>query len=278
MKLIFVSICFLFAAVGFGQSGYLGKRNFIEIKAGVVPSYKFQNVIKDDMAIERLKVGNMNYHFAYSRVLSPHFVLSIGYDFTKINCLSQGHWFNQTNVITYPGGGTYEEQKTLNILDDPELIYHGGTVVFDYYRLGSLAPIGKYIGASLSYGIAGSTDPTILAGIRGITDKQNFFRKISEIGVMDTFSYTHQYSVSTFNLKARIGRNYPLTDNLMLSVGMTFPLISRYASGTKSSFGFQLESNSVDVDETATSWNNYYMRSVYFYSRVTFEAAIRYHF
>jgi len=280
MRLLFLSICFTFSISGISQSGYLGKKNYFELKAGLVPSYKIQNIVKDDQAIERLKLGNMNYHLSYSRVLSKSFVVSAGYDFSLINCISQGHKFNQTVMVNYPDGGSGPEQYVLNILDDPKLIYHGGTISIDHFRLGSLAPVGKYTGISFSYGVASMQNQEVTVGKRGFTVNENFYRKVSEIGLDSTYYFANKFQVRSLVIKARFGRSYPLTDNLMLSVGMSFPLLSSYSSGASQNFGFSLFSDNKadDVNEVSTSWNKYYMRSVYFYNQMTIEAAIRYHF
>lgn len=271
--LCYIGFVFFQLAVVAQTGGYLGKQNYIELKAVAVPSSKHLNVIKDDESIKRLKYLNTSYKLTLNRVLTKNFELSLGYEFAKMNCISDGSYFldddttEDMNVYTY----------TKNILDDPQMTYHGFQFAFNFYRLGSLAPIGKYIGLSVSYGIATlAEDEPVIVGQRDFLTKDSFFKKAGPIADQEIFNIQTEKNIKSFHLRARIGRSYPISDYMMISVGMTFPVISKYTSGTISQFGFQLDGG---YDESETSpWTRYAMSTVKYYNRIIFETGIRFHF
>jgi len=284
MKLFFlISIFFCFQLFIFCQSGYLGSKNYIELKIGMVPSYRFQNVVKDDVSKERLKYGNVSYRFAYTRLLASNVELSLGYDFSRINCISTGNVFDQWDTLyNSPAPFDYEvESYNQMFLDDPRMTYHGATIGLNFYRLGSLAPIGKFIGFSFSVGKAKMKEgQEVIVGQRLLPDKENFFRTKSAIGDKDLILIPNEVNITAVHLKARIGRNYPIHDNLMLSVGMSFPVVSYYSNGIVETVGGFLNKEGYDISEkiTSTSWVRYSMTSVKRYNRLMLEVAIRYHF
>jgi len=244
----------------------------------MVPSYRFQNVVKDDVSIERLKYGNVSYRFAFTRLLARNVEISLGYDYSRINCISTGNTFLQRDTFYYSLTNFGIQKYNQVILDDPKLTYNGGTIGFNFYRLGSLAPVGKFIGFSFSYGIAKMKEnEAVLVGKRMIPDKENFFRTIGAIADIDTVNITEKINVKSFHFKARIGRNYPITDNIMLSVGMSFPIISYYSNGTTQKIGGTLNKNGYSLSENK-SWVLYSMTSIKRYNRIMLEAAIRFHF
>lgn len=259
------------------QSGYLGKKNFIELKLRSVPSYKHMNIIDGDDAIRRLRLMNSNYSFSVSRVFARNFEISATYEFARIVCMSDYYLFENedTNWVSPDDFHTMDYYQ--NYLDDPEMISHGAAFSFCFYRLGSLAPIGKYIGFSLSYNVASFKEgEQITVGQRGLLEKDGFFKSVGPIGDMDVLNLPDESRYSAIILKAKIGRNYPITNNLMINCGMSFPVLSQFKSGNNTQFGFSLE-KSYTLTET-TSWRYYAFNSMRFYNRVSVELGIRYHF
>lgn len=253
--------------------GYLGKRNYVELKIGAVPTIKHQNVLKYDESVKRLKYFNTSYRLTMNRVLTKNFEISLGYEFARMNCISDGSLFNDRDTFEFGNTETYNK----NFLDDPKMSYHGFQFAFNFYRLGSLAPIGKFIGFAFSYGVGTLAEgERVEVGQRGFLTKDSFFKKAGPIADRETFFINSDVKVTAFHLKARIGRNYPISDNMMISVGLTFPIVSSYTSGLTKEFGFEIDGE-YDVSETS-NWIRYSMTTIKYYNRVTLETGIRFHF
>jgi hypothetical protein len=274
MKSFFVFIfLFVFSPV-FAQSGYLGKRTFVELNAGMVPSYRHLNVIRNDQAIQRLRLGNMSYGINAGHVFTRRFELTLGYEFARINCISDGMIYRQLDTIETYTGESYEIEYDQQFLDDPAMDYHGFQLAFNFYRLGSLAPVGKYAGFSIAYGIAKLEEGTpFVAGRRGVYEKDGFFRSVAPIGVKNELAIPTERIFKSTHLRACVGRNYPVTDYLMINVGMSFPIFSYYKSGLISRFGFGIENEY--TEDHNSSWIGYGMRSLKSYNRITLEAGVR---
>jgi len=271
-RFILIVSAFFYLQVGFSQSGYLGKNNGLDLRILVGPSYRMVNEIDNlDRSVQRIKLATSSYSLSYSRVLSRNFELSLGYQFANIQCMAEDKFFNERIYIV--DGGGYNER----LLNEPRIKYHGGVIGFNFYRLGSIAPIGKYVGFSFSFGRAffDSTN-TIVVGERDNNYiKNSFFKTVSNINSSDSISLATT-GVNNWNLKARFGRNYPLTDFLILSVGMSFPIISSYTSGLNTQFGFQLKSL-YQIDHNG-NWTRYFMNSVKTYHRVTIDIGLKFLF
>lgn len=273
MKRIFFFVLIILPfAISAQTSGYLGKRNYIELKASAVPSYRSQNLIRDDVAIKRHKYTNLSYRATLNRVVAKNFELSLGYEYANINCISDGSIYVDEDTLN-----GYIDQVHKNILDDPKMTYHGFQFAFNFYRLGSLAPIGKFIGLSFSYGFATMLEnEAMIIGQRDELTKNSFFKEEGPIANQETKYLEEEIKVSSFHLKGRIGRNYPISDHFMISVGMSFPLISTYKTDTHSRTGFRLNPGYDFEDDT--NWDYYTMAAVKYYNRLSFDLGLRFHF
>lgn len=266
---------FYFSVLGFSQSGYLGKNNALDLRFSMGPSYKMVNEIDNlERSVHRMKFATTSYSLSYSRVLNRNVEVTLGYQFANIQCMAEDRFFRENVDVIYDNSISW---YTGNLLDEPRINYHGGVIGFNFYRLGSIAPIGKYVGFTLAFGrsVLDSTN-AIITGLRDndpITS--SFFKTVSDINFLDS-AFISTTPVKNFNLRARFGRNYPLTDFLMLSLGMSFPIFSSYQSGFKSQFGFQLK-NMYDIDRYG-DWTRYLMNSVKTYHRITFDVAIKFLF
>jgi len=274
----FISIvaAFFYLLVGFSQSGYLGKNNGLDLRISVGPSYRMVNEIDNlDRSVQRIKLATTSYSLSYTRVLTRNFELSLGYQFANVQCTVEDRFFKESVSVDY--GPSYGSWYNSRLIDEPRIKYHGGVIGFNFYRLGSIAPIGKYVGFSFSFGrsVFDSTN-TIVVGERDNNYiKNSFFKTVSNINSSDSISLATT-AVNNWNLKARFGRNYPLTDFLILSVGMSFPIISSYRSGFNTQLGFQLN-NIYKIDHNG-NWISYLMNSVKAYHLVTIDIGLKFLF
>lgn len=272
-RVVILSTLMCFTVFSWSQSGYLGKRIGLELGLGGSPSRQFSNSVKDDLFVSRMRLLNMSYRASLNFVVSRKLEMALSYDYMRVRGFSDEVDYVDRDTIFSPYLQVVEYR--MRILDDPRFTYNGLTYTFRYFRLGSLAPIGKYIGFRCSFGFSTLEQGTeFMAGKLGSNEKLGFLVNKAQIGDIDSFSVGKTAKVRTFSLRAVIGRNYPLTDNLILKVGMDFPLITRFHSGTSNdSFGFQVKKVNFSESETS-SWQKYVMHSIRGYNRVTLEAGI----
>ncbi|MBI3134329.1 MAG: hypothetical protein HYZ14_06590 [Bacteroidetes bacterium] len=253
-------------------SGFLGAVNGITLKVNSVPSYAMTSKIVGSEVISRMKVANLSYTLSYSRVLSRNIEVTAGYQFAHVNFSSGHKWFNFEQPVEFGGysGNQYY------FADHASANYHGGSLTFDFYRFGSLAPVGKYIGLSFSSGVTRVKEDNSLI----ISDRdtwgvaEGFFSTHYDYNSTDTLVIGEQLNVRSSYLKARIGRNYPVTENLMISVGMSAPLFSTYSINGIKYFGFELRDDRT-FDYYENDWRWYTMQSVRVYHRLQFEIGLR---
>lgn len=268
---IYIGLC-LFSLSSLSQSGYLGKLNSAELKIGVVPSIRVVNKFDGVVMSRKAKLINPNISISYARVIAKNFEVGAGYFYSNIQCSHDAYFFKGTPDINFYGSGIGA------IIDEPKIAHQGGYIALNFYRLGCLAPIGKYIGFSFSYAIT-TVDTTdyFVVGSRSydrITD--GFFKSDYAVYERDSINLPAKKNISSNYLKMRIGRNYPLNDFLMLSVGMTVPIFSQYKTNNYDVFGFQVghgSSYSINGD-----WTRYAAQAIKAYHRITFEASLRFTF
>lgn len=271
-KLICSVALFGFLSASFGQaSGYLGKKNHVQLSFSAVPSFKHQNHVQGTIGAERLKYANMSYQFTYSRVFSSFFELSIGYQYANINCISDGVEVDDYDTI---GGGMIFAPK--RIMEDPQMTYHGGYVSMNFYRAGSLAPMGKISSIIIGFGnTTMAAGETAVIGERGDFTTNSFFKREGELEVQKDITLPEQ-KINSVYLKYRIGRSYPISDMFMIYAGITFPLLSYYNGEGVSKFGFSMRTDR-DI-ETENDWTIYSMRSVNLYNQISLDAGLRFLF
>lgn len=263
---------FFFCTQALAQpSGYLGKNNHIQILVGAVPSFKHQTEVVSATVTKRLKFANLNYQFIYTRVISNGFDLSLGYQYAHVNGISDG-----VSVADFDTILGVPSNSPKSIMDDPQLIYHSGYLAMNFYRRGSLAPLGKSWGLIFGYGNAALAENTpVVIGTRGNTTTNTAFKQVSELESQKTILLPQQ-KINTAFIKLRVGRSFPISDHLMIYGGVNFPLLTYYNSGNITRFGFRLDQGS-DIEDSK-DWTLYSMSSLKAYNGISLEAGFRFHF
>lgn len=266
--LIFVALAAVIVAKA--QSGYLGSTNAVELRTYIAPSYR--NVLKltDDGTVQkkRLRLAHVSYELNYARVMSRHIELSLGYKFANMSAFTLG-----SKIQTVSSNGSSIILR--DFLEEPKIKSHGFAFQFKYYRKGSLAPIGKFIGLNLTYQTAALKKGKELYYGQlggGSTESSSFLGSSRGVENVDTLSLLRTQRINSFHLKGVVGRNYPLTDKIMLSVSATLPLISFYSGGVFNAFGLRIGGSTVKQTDsdglTAITLKKY--------NRISFEVGVRY--
>ncbi len=252
-------------------SGYLGKNNHLQVLVGAVPSYKHQSEVVSTTVTQRPKIVNLNYQFIYTRVISNGFDLSLGYQYAMINTISDGVRVDDYDTLF---GEPYYAPKL--IMEDVQLQYHSGYLALNFYRRGSLAPLGKSWGLIFGYGNASLADATpVVIGTKGTYTSSSAFKQVAELENQKTILLDEQ-KISTAYLKLRVGRSFPISDYLMFYAGLSFPIANYYSTANMARFGFRLEQGA-DI-ESSEDWVRYSMASLKAYNGISLEAGLRLHF
>jgi hypothetical protein len=82
-------------------------------------------------------------------------------------------------------------------------------------------------------------------------------------------------SVSAFSLKGLIGRNYPVTNRILISGYLSFPLLSYFGSSTESMVGIFLDQPVNVLDESFFRTIAFTMKK---YNRLAGEIGVKYSF
>lgn len=279
MKNLILAIALFVSGFSFGQSGYLGSLNSIELNIKAGPSLKRTNVFKpgSNEAKKRLRVANMQYNISYGRIFSKVVEVKVGYSFSRMLLYTGRNTFSVSDTIPTTWG--YDlTNKPLNWLQDPSVMMHAGNLEFKYYRQGSMAPTGKFYGLGFQFGGA-SIDQSYehLVGKRDVPTKESGFSKKYPILESQTEIFDRGQSTRFFYIYGTLGRNYPLTKELLLSVSTTFPLITMYMSPTGLDYGFDVGPTSIgyENDDSIDEILNYSIKQ---YRRISVDVGIKYHF
>ncbi|MEO9534160.1 MAG: hypothetical protein ABJG68_04115 [Crocinitomicaceae bacterium] len=246
MKKLSILIIVLASSLSAGaQSGYLGSLNNVSVSFKAVPSIRTKYSVNNsvDEAKKSLRYAYMNYELAYSRVFSKKIELGFGYGFSSMKAYTHGLRYDAVETITLSNGQTQEIGTQLNFLDDPRISLHQFTFDFRYFRLGSLSPTGKYLGFGIEMGTAGISDTKdITVGKRDEASSSGFFSSKYDILESQIYNVGSNTRSNYVQVNANIGRNYPITQDLILGIGMTFPLITTFSTSTGLDFGFATSS------------------------------------
>lgn len=267
----FIAVFFFCGQLLAQPSGYLGKTNHIQVLVGAVPSFKQHSEVVSTTVTQRLKYANLNYQFIYTRVISNAFDMSLGYQYSQVNTISDG-----VRVEDYDTVFGEPQYSPKNIMEDPSLAYHSGYLALNFYRRGSLAPLGKFWGLIFGYGNATLAQNTpVVIGTRGDYSSNTAFKNVAELDAQKTILLNEQ-KISTAYVKVRLGRSFPISDHLMIYGGVTFPLLTYYSSGFITRFGFNLDHGS-DINQDS-DWVRHSMVSLKSYNGISLETGIRFHF
>lgn len=277
-------IVFIFLFTGFTvnaqtKSGYFGSFHGLEFRIGGVPSidriHSFSTASGEEIGKRRLELLRMNYKLNYSFIEGRNSEFLIGYEYSKLRSLDYYYF-------SYPN-----DNQKFDLLENVPFRKHGVNFEYRYYRKGSLAPTGKYFGLGLSYARAFVPDsiPLLIGQYGAQTEKSNFLsRKSTLIAAADTV-YLQKGSLakySTLTLIATMGRNYPITERIMLNFNFRMKIFGIYSNGLSADIGvdngnaifnseFKINDNDLGLKDAAV------LRTLHAYNRMQLEVGIRYY-
>jgi hypothetical protein len=270
---ILIFIIMLAPVAAFLQpSGFLGALNSIELKYNAVPSTRFHSQIIGNLVSTRIKFVNSSYSVSYSRVLSRNIEITAGYQVANIGFTTYGLYRDAEPGFDMGWNDRYMAQ-------DANAVYHGGMLALNFYRFGSLSPVGKYVSLVFASGVTTvDEETTFIIGERGYFGGGGIFYHRYELQDSTQVAFPEETKIKSTFFKLRMGRNYPLTKNLMLTVGMTAPVFSRYVIGSLSYFGFNLgDENNFELDDD-NFYRQYPARSIRAYHLLQFDIGLRFAF
>ncbi|WP_027418435.1 hypothetical protein [Crocinitomix catalasitica] len=274
MKFISIIFLLLTAPLAFSQSGYLGSLNAFEFKIGLAPSITRSEVLTTPTKqTARLRIVNLKYELNYSRTINRNSELFIGYQFIPM----KGNLKDITvdNLV---------DNSYLKILESPKLTSHGFNLGYRIFRKGSLAPIGKFLFFGVNYlKTTVDTYTDIIVGrnneYSGSFDSFSLTETAS-VQIYDTANTLYDKSVSSFNLRFGFGRNYPITDNLIITTNFSVPFLRYFNFGD--SRGVYLIYNPKSIDYTEGRYldniEGLLANTLKQYSGVSLDIGVKFHF
>jgi len=276
IRLKLLTIVTLFCAgSAFSQTGYYGSKHSFEFKVDVASSFKRRDKIAENSLTgatqlnRPLRIVHTNYGFNYSFVPTRRLELSLGIEYSA---------FRESTINgRYTGGTTYD------LITAPRASIINGKFEFKFYRKGSLSPIGKYLGFSLQFGTASiSSGQQFVYGDLG-SESGSFFVRRHSINFSDTAT-TDITANRIFNLtlQGKVGRVWPLTQNISLVTGMSFPVGSAFLVPGQlfpvlTPFLLLDGLGTYTVTETGGDWDEYLMQSVRRVNSLAMEVSVRFH-
>jgi hypothetical protein len=205
----------------FGQIGFLGKLNSIEINSQLSPSSLRSNSMEingsDTLMTQTKRFLKANYSVNFTHVSSKKVELGFGAQFSRM--LS----FNNTYSEYYNGDNV--ERGILNDL----VLYQGG-LNFDFRRYfnGSIAPVGRYFGISSGLNLTQlKSNQQYVTGNFNVDENFKGFRQTYEtknVIYSDEASSTKKMVV--FGINMSIGRNWIVSDKIMINCSVIVPLLA----------------------------------------------------
>lgn len=230
---LFIVFSFVIPA-GYSQGGYLGAKNGFEFEIYGTPSFKKTYRLNESATTTttRNRFAYVSYAVSYSRVFDKNFEFNFKYRYAKARVPFYGSTYLEPDTIYTSADPEAVSYKVLNFLEDPGASLHFFTGGIKYYRLGSISPLGKYIGFEFEYGFGTfrSTDD-IYVGKGDVAKADNLFFEKRDILEMDTIHVPLDLKGSVNSFNFLIGRSYPLNDYMLLTVGMKFPIFSLITVG-----------------------------------------------
>lgn len=236
---------FVFIAQGIGaqvHSGYYGSFHGLEFRVGGVPTLHRSNKLKtnnDDelLYLRKLNLIRVSYHLNYSYLIGRKLELLAGYEYSSMRTPNRTY-FESSGGIQY-------------LLNDTRINRHGGDFHLRFYRRGSIAPIGKYRGIGLSYDVASVPNSLeFVGGLYGsIQQNSNFLTRKNLVNTTDTITLHTSELVrySVFSIYASMGRNYPITAQLLFNFNFAVKILGIYSNGSSYELGRELGRDLDDI-------------------------------
>lgn len=263
IKFILPVVLFFISLNSIAQSsGYLGKRNYIQINAALMPSFNTNSEVHQNEVHFSKRIATLAYQFSFNHVFTNNIEISLGYQmgFARGNSLNDDVYFS---TIALP------------LLEDVKFKYNGGFVGLNFYKKGSMAPIGKYRGFIFEYGVSSNTSEEIMVGYTGNIISSGFFKDVREIETQIEYPLQDE-KLKTLGFRYRFGRSIPVAKFMTIFTGLSIPLFYYYSGTSYKGFGFNVEDRAQDIDyEDSRDWQKYQAQAIYGLSRISVEGGLR---
>lgn len=232
------NILFLFLVCGsfaFGQNaGYFGSKNSFSFSVSGVPTVRntFSYDESSQIITSRRRFGFFTYNLSYNRTIKKRLELDLGYCYSNVRMYTVGELYEDIVYYTTGNGSLGAITTRYQYLDDPNFAYHQYNLGLKFYRLGSHAPMGKYIGFYLSYGSAKLDTFDLVLGYKNVPFESN--RWVSKSTLDTYFSAKTSLDTKTFQFIFRVGRNFVVNKFLSIGGEIQMPLSTFFSfHGTK---------------------------------------------
>lgn len=221
--LLILVVCFS-ASFGYAQSGYFGKKQGISLKIDMSPSIGRVSVLRKDNTLvkQRLRLAYMAYQLNYTLLLGRNIEMSAGYGFNSVRTV--GSTYNILEQVSF-----YDP----HIVEDPRIRFHRINLDFNFFYSGNIAPLGNFMGISISQTFANVGPDALFYEaylIQEPEENSSFFTKKYNFGssIDDANALSQQQLFRQFDLHLKIGNSYPINKVTTLSYCFRVPLVSTY--------------------------------------------------
>lgn len=270
-ELIVIAVVCLLSTAAKAQPGFIGSIDAIEFKTSLGPSTLKTTKFADNNTkrIEAFRIAHIAFELNYSRTISRSIEVTAGYRFANMRT----HTANSRITVVTGSNGSFSQQER-SFLAAPQVASHGIVLQSKFYRKGSLAPIGKFIGINMSFQTAAvKTGDEFYYGQLGGEIQDNFFKSTRSIEGIDTLVLDRTSRVNSVHINGIIGRNFPITDNLILSFTTRVHVFSFYNTRAGTQWGLRVIGGDVNSERA----DNLLAFSLKKYNRLNFEIGIKYH-
>jgi len=270
-----IVIIFLFLWFGqsflFSQTGYFGKKSTFSIGVSGLPTITNTYAINPtSLEITRKKrFAFINYNSSFSYVISNKIEIDLCFTYSKV----KAYTINTPYTTYEPEYDYWGKIKNHNVLKhpflaDPVFNYYRFGFSLKFYRLGSIAPIGKFIGFGVTIGNAKINNEKLYFGKRNIAAEKNRWKA----------KYT-PYSLNTIQLAFRIGRNYAINKAITFGYEWVLPILTistqEYGYGE---IGYYWEIQPYYAGFEDSALTDIFNKSIQKHSFVRFKTTLQFHF
>lgn len=284
MRYLIVIVVMHLATSGSCQPGFFGSLNRISVTGKFTPVRGRSFLLNEEATESEIRRKNLApaFSISYSRVVGMRSEVTAGYQFSRLGANSKVLYLNHTVELNPQQVVMVEKQY--QVLNNVDVDFHHYNLIYKFYRLGSFAPVGKFIGTGIAFGFTKLKENSLLfAGGRETTPTEtNFLRSVYPVAFADTImcpEITYRY----FTLNGTVGRNYPVNRNISFLVSMTFPVLTlQIINGENKGFAHPLD-YLADVFQGnnlhgGVSFETMISRSAHKLTRLYFETGFCFHF
>lgn len=222
-----IIVTFFVSALVHGQGGYLGSRNGFELKFDMNPTLGLVSKERSDFIIKRARLFNPRVSFNYSRVITRHAEIAVGYEVIANRVMLNNYMYNAADG-SFMELGTESSDSFHNgnwLIDNPRFVHHGLNFEYHYFRKGNLSPIGNYIGFAFKLGYCYMGDGQVVTyGDIGEEIDQSAFKTKYEILFRGKDTINDGVSILTSHFNIHLGQNIPVTKSLIFSIQLSLPI------------------------------------------------------